>query len=292
MAVSEEKASSYMAERNATWMDEARCGKLGFSIVIGNMLAATLFIGSCVITKGFIKPLALLYIIIALPSIALFGLKKYFFYLFKPLQMVLRFSIAWTLVRVDQNSGIWKSRYAKWAHFYDERLSARLQLFFQQESAASILDLGCGTGAYVKALRNSGLYCDGCDGNPDVEKIAGCHAVNVAQKIVLRTVQGDQYDWVLSLEVGEHLPKRYEQIFLDNINNTAKRGVVLSWAKIGQGGLGHVNEQSNEFIEKEMLSRNWLRDRPAEEILRLHTSPHCFWFRETIMIFRRIDTKK
>ena len=57
------------------------------------------------------------------------------------------------------------------------------------------------------------------------------------------------YDWVLSLEVGEHLPKRHEAAFLENCHRHNARGMVLSWATRGQGGTGHVNEQDNDYVK-------------------------------------------
>ena len=42
------------------------------------------------------------------------------------------------------------------------------------------------------------------------------------------------YDWVMSLEVAEHIPKEFESIYLDNIVRHAKEGIVISWAKLGK----------------------------------------------------------
>ena len=41
------------------------------------------------------------------------------------------------------------------------------------------------------------------------------------------------YDWVISLEVAEHIPAESEAIYLDNIVRHAREGVVLSWAVPG-----------------------------------------------------------
>ena len=46
----------------------------------------------------------------------------------------------------------------------------------------------------------------------------------------------------MSLEVGEHLPKEFEDIFINNLDNNNNYGIVLSWAIKGQGGYGHYNE--------------------------------------------------
>ena len=56
-------------------------------------------------------------------------------------------------------------------------------------------------------------------------------------------------DWVLSLEVGEHVPSNYEQAMLiRNLHHHNRKGVILSWSVIGQGGHSHVNNHSNDYI--------------------------------------------
>ena len=36
-------------------------------------------------------------------------------------------------------------------------------------------------------------------------------------------------DWVLSLEVGEHVPSRYEDMYLRNLHAHNCKGIILSW---------------------------------------------------------------
>ncbi len=286
------REDSVTASEKASWIQEAQCGKLGFSIVTINTVACAIFLGNLAMYGTVLGGVSLACAAIILPSIALFGVRHYFSYLPKPLEMGLGFAAAWATVTVDPQTGIWNGKFADWAHFYDGKLSQGLQNFFRAEGATSIMDLGCGTGAYVNDLRKADLKCDGCDGNPNTPNLGGqyCKVVDLAQQdLQLRTDRNEKYDWAFSLEVGEHLPKEHEQTFLNNIINTATKGVVLSWAKKGQGGLGHVNEQNNAYIEQQMHEKGWYRDTQAEEKLRLQTSPHCFWFRDTVMVYRPDD---
>lgn len=41
------------------------------------------------------------------------------------------------------------------------------------------------------------------------------------------------YDWVISVEVGEHIPAKFQNIYLDNLVRHAREGIVLSWAVPG-----------------------------------------------------------
>ena len=88
---------------------------------------------------------------------------------------------------------------------------------------------------------------------------------------------------MLCLEVGEHLPKEYEDIFFANIIRNSKSGILLSWAVPGQKGDGHVNEQSNDYIKAKMADLGYINDVNAENALR--ESATLTWFKNTIMVF-------
>ncbi len=40
----------------------------------------------------------------------------------------------------------------------------------------------------------------------------------------------NKYDWIISLEVAEHIPAQFESIYIDNLVKHAKEGIILSWA--------------------------------------------------------------
>merc|ERR1711959_250741 len=80
-----------------------------------------------------------------------------------------------------------------------------------------------------------------------VPHVCWIDATNVTQ---MREI--GQTDWVVSIEVGEHIEKAKEQAFLDNLATVARRGVILSWGVPGQTGYGHVNCQSNEYVVEQL----------------------------------------
>ena len=92
-------------------------------------------------------------------------------------------------------------------------------------------------------------------------------------------------DWVVSLEVGEHIKKEFEDTFLSNVALHAERGVILSWAVPGQGGSGHVNEQSNEHIRDKMHSLGFtaLEELTAD----LRATAELSWLKQTLMAFAK-----
>jgi hypothetical protein len=150
----------------------------------------------------------------------------------------------------------------------------------------SVADAGCGRCHYLKAMQAAGINCCGFDGNPDVRQWAkDTYVVDLAEKNCGLGV----WDRVLCLEVGEHIPQKYESIFLDNICYAARHEVILSWAVPGQIGQGHVNCQTNEYVEAKMLDYGFARNRQAEQEFRkrVNTLPY---FRETLMVYYRIET--
>ena len=165
----------------------------------------------------------------------------------------------------------------------DESLVQQLRELYK---GGNVLDLGCGLGQYGEALQNLGIDWTGYDGAENVEEVTSglVHYMDLSKAHWL----GKQYDWVMSLEVGEHLPKSMTSTFVENVKRHAKCGLVLSWAIPGQGGHHHVNELSNADVISIIENDSELRfDKVATALLRKHASVD--WLQQTLMVF---DTKK
>jgi 2-polyprenyl-3-methyl-5-hydroxy-6-metoxy-1,4-benzoquinol methylase len=280
--------------RFSHFLMEVRCGKRGFAIVAANTIAVSILSGSLAIEGTWGEVLGWSSAAVILPSMALFGPSDYFYYLPQPLRMGLGFVIAWASVKVNEN-GAWEGRYADWAHFDDHLLVKGLKNFFKEKEINTIMDCGCGTGFYVKQLQADNFEVYGCDGNPDTSKLDNEYLLvaDLSKPNFLTGSQQDnkKFDCVMSLEVAEHLPPQFEDIFLNNlIKITQDDGwIILSWAKKGQGGLGHVNEQDEEYVLRRMSEKGWAHQKQEADQLRLQTSPNTFWFHETIYVFRRSE---
>jgi hypothetical protein len=161
-------------------------------------------------------------------------------------------------------------------HAADDFLIKELVSFFK---GYSVVDLGCGPCYYLRCLRDAGIGCDGYDGNPMTPPDG--HIIDLSQPVDL----GKQYDWVLSLEVGEHIPAQYEQNFINNIHNHNRFGAVVSWAIEDQGGQGHVNERNNDYIKSIFADLGYLNDTNQED--RFREVATFSWFKNTIMVFRK-----
>tara|TARA_R110000823_G_scaffold303236_1_gene424566 strand:- start:32 stop:1801 length:1770 start_codon:yes stop_codon:yes gene_type:complete len=181
------------------------------------------------------------------------------------------------------NKGFWLTTDEE-GHCFDQPLCETIKNLTKNKS---LLDLGCGTGAYTKELQSSCTSAKGYDGNPNTPEISKglCGVADLTQK-----QEFDKVDWVLSLEVGEHVPKESEDILLDNICSHSNKGVILSWAVPGQPGDGHINCQSNEYIINKMLDKGFNID--WDSTYRLRENATLWWFKNTLMCFQKLPIPK
>ena len=85
----------------------------------------------------------------------------------------------------------------------------------------SINDFGAGVGQYGHYLRREGLPWHGYDGAGDVEEYTDGFVKFV--DLSLPTLALPRADWVVSLEVAEHIPRTHEWAVLRNLHAHACR---------------------------------------------------------------------
>lgn len=181
------------------------------------------------------------------------------------------------------DNGYWLGMEASCQHKHDQSLAEALTNFFKTENVKNLVDLGCGMGCYVKKFRENNINCIGFDGNPNTPELTDniCDVLDLSNPIKF----DEPFDWVMSLEVGEHLPAKFENVFIQNLHDNNINGIVLSWAVKGQGGIGHFNEQNNDYIKDKICKLGYINDIESENILRnTATLP---WFKNTVMVFRK-----
>jgi SAM-dependent methyltransferase len=185
---------------------------------------------------------------------------------------------------IDRETGIWDLKIAKKRHRYDDKLVEYIAATYKP--AKSVADLGCGKGDYCKYLKEHGIpLVHGYEGTPDIKKISTYDDITVID-LTKRRYVGTSYDLVLCLEVGEHIPQKYEQILIDNICEFIGKDLILSWAIPGQGGAGHFNEQPNEYIIDEFTKRGLIFDEDSS--MRLRDAASFKWFKNTLMKFEGV----
>jgi glycosyltransferase involved in cell wall biosynthesis len=184
------------------------------------------------------------------------------------------------------NEGFWLTDDES-GHCFDHSLATELKNFFNLVKCNDVLDLGCGPGYYTKYFLDNNIKCEGWDGNPNTPVISK-GLCNIAD--LTKINKFDKKDWVLSLEVGEHIPKEHEATFIQNLVDHAKKGIILSWALPDQPGDGHVNCQPNEYIINLMAENGFLLD--VEHTYTIREEAELWWFKNTLMVFTKNETPK
>lgn len=152
-----------------------------------------------------------------------------------------------------------------------------------------VIDMGCGIGYYCDYLEKRGYTVLGVEGTKDIKDVSefkGIVTWDLSTPIVLPGTPKNTT--VLSFEVGEHIPAKHEDTFLDNITQRAKT-VIMSWAVPGQGGDGHVNERPNDYIIGKMRDKGFVLSavKTAKARKAVEKSP-LWWFKNTLMVFNRM----
>lgn len=170
-------------------------------------------------------------------------------------------------------TGYWLGRCK---HYHDRGLAAGIARLV---AGGSILDLGAGDGSYVAYWRSLGLDARGVDGNPTTWGEA-LTVADLAEPLWLPVA-----DWVVCLEVLEHIPTDFEATAIDNCDAHNVVGLVVSWARPGQGGRGHYNEREPAYVRSLFAERGYLVDDPASITLRQRAKLR--WFKANTLVLRR-----
>ena len=163
--------------------------------------------------------------------------------------------------------------------------------------ARSVVDFGCGQGAWLKACLENGIQTAlGLDGNyvnrdkllVDREQF---RAVDLSRPVRLDR----RFDLALCLEVAEHLPARSAPVLVESLVAAAPV-VLFSAALPGQGGTSHINEQWPVYWER-LFVRHGMRKYDVIRPLIWHDRSIAWWHRKNLYVFtsdrnERLDSLK
>ncbi|HBD93756.1 MAG: hypothetical protein A2015_12525 [Spirochaetes bacterium GWF1_31_7] len=152
----------------------------------------------------------------------------------------------------------------------------------------SVLDAGCGHGIWLNEFRKHGIedtlgidFSDDAIISDDETIISGDWSVPVEIN--------RQFDMVLSLEVGEHIPENRADMYIDNLTRLSDV-IIFSAAIPGQGGPGHVNERWPFYWQKKFNEKGFKGYDVIREAIWENDTIHP-WYRQNIIIFIKEDSK-
>lgn len=176
----------------------------------------------------------------------------------------------------------------EWARRSAPHIAATIMSDLVPESA---LDVGCGTGDLLEALRERGCRVQGLEHSDAAIEAVRRRGIPVWKCDLEQALpeSSERFDVVVSLEVAEHLPESRAIPFVTLLTRSAP-WVVLTAAAPGQGGTDHVNEQppsywhakfsTNGYEYEERMTNRW---RTTWEALG-GVAP---WYSQNLMIFRQ-----
>jgi SAM-dependent methyltransferase len=159
-------------------------------------------------------------------------------------------------------------------------------------SPRSVIDVGCGSGLLLAAIKKRGISCRGLEYSQVALDICRERGLNVTKFNLEYDVLPKLFkaDIVISTEVAEHLPSTCADRFIDILCNIADT-VVMTAAqpKTMSFGTDHVNEQPIQYwIEKftnhgfrynQTISMQW------QKLWKEHHVAGCFI--DGLMVFHR-----
>jgi hypothetical protein len=119
------------------------------------------------------------------------------------------------------------------------------EILYRYWKPESIVDVGCGRGAWLKAFKDAGAQkLVGYDGEWNTERMidedisfVGCNL-----DCPIDHSQFGRFDLAMSLEVAEHLQPSSAETFINSLTSLSDV-VLFSAALPAQGGRNHINEQ-------------------------------------------------
>lgn len=170
--------------------------------------------------------------------------------------------------------------------------SAKLVLPFVNDilHPASVIDIGCGTGEWLKVWNED-------FGIEDIKGVEGPYIKRDLVKInpdklaihdlKLSYSETRKYDLAMSLEVGEHLPKESSEEFIKTLTGLSKM-VLFSAAIPGQEGTYHINEQYPEYWASIFYKFNFVPIDCFRELL-WRVNGIEYWYKQNIILYIRKD---
>jgi hypothetical protein len=164
---------------------------------------------------------------------------------------------------------------------FAKRLAAWIADTFQPKTA---LDIGCGPGTYVDAMRELGIAATGIDTDERV-----VNKPHLRQQSLFELT--DAAEVVLCLEVAEHIAEEKADSVATHVASAVKYGGTLIWsgAQPGQGGTGHINCQPKDYWHGRLGAYGLRRDKAAEARLVEYAKSgyHMGWFVQNVMVFKQ-----
>jgi SAM-dependent methyltransferase len=153
----------------------------------------------------------------------------------------------------------------------------------------SVVDIGCGEGAWLAAFLRAGCRGVGVDG-PHVDPgrllvPPECFRAYDLEQPLAPLFDGERFDLAVCLEVGEHLSPGRADGLVDDLSALSDR-LLFSAATPGQGGVGHVNEQPHAYWTSRFEDRGYAATTALRRVA--CDDDVASWYRENLFLLVRV----
>lgn len=185
-------------------------------------------------------------------------------------------------------TGIFTKDEAVTGHAFSYRLAQYIGKSFSQD--LPLYDIGCGPGSYLKYFQDIGFKeLIGVEGTEDISFEVPKYLIlthDLTKHLDLHRNQGN----LISIEVWEHIPREFEQVFVYNICRLVKKGckLIVSCAHEGQQGYGHINCRPAWHVIKTIESWGFEQLNYETENLRSVIEGHYAYLKENLFVFKKI----
>jgi SAM-dependent methyltransferase len=168
----------------------------------------------------------------------------------------------------------------------DDSAMAIVPLVYEVFKPKSVLDIGCGTGAWLNTFQQ--LYQI-----EDIRGVDGDYVKDHFRRIPKEKFTsfdlkhyyepGRKYDLAMSVEVGEHLPDSSSDLLVKSLVEAAPV-VLFSAAMPLQGGTYHINEQNPEYWAAKFAQHGYV----CIDYLRPQIWDNdviYYWYRQNLLLY-------
>lgn len=150
---------------------------------------------------------------------------------------------------------------------------------------ASVVDVGCGRGAWLRVFQNLGVATvHGLDGAyVDRDKLLVPQNCFTPTDLSKPFEVSGRFDLAVCLEVAEHLPQTMAPVLIENLVKAAPV-VLFSAALPGQRGSNHINEQMPAYWRALFRRHHYVLLDPIRPSILTDTRIE-WWYRQNIVLY-------
>ncbi|MBS1731254.1 MAG: class I SAM-dependent methyltransferase [Bacteroidetes bacterium] len=151
----------------------------------------------------------------------------------------------------------------------------------------SIVDVGCGLGAFLSVFKENGVKeILGIDGKwVDQSRLCIDPSQFEIKNIDEPFALDKKFDVAICLEVAEHIAETHADIFLNNLSALSDI-LIFSAALKNQGGQNHINEQPFSYWQEKLKKLGFIFYDPFRELF-WNNSKIYWWYRQNIFLVAR-----